>query len=208
MAFAAVLLVFGRGVRWTGDAWELTPASVERVRAAQRYVAENVPGRDRPRVIFTGGWPEASAGARRPPYGAGEGDLMIRAARLAGLDARADLYAETRSRSTLENLLHTVEDRLLAGFVFDGRRPLGLVTHDWHLPRVRFLAGKTLGLRGDALLDIPAGGERHDDRTALLATRVGFLGARRPEVLLRRERRLVGLIRYAERMGYRRRATG
>ncbi|MEU4236126.1 YdcF family protein [Actinoplanes sp. NPDC026619] len=191
---AEVLLVFGRGVRWTGDAWELTAAGAARVRAAMRYVAANAP--HRPRVIFTGGWPEASTGAAPPPPGAREGDLMLRAAIDAGLGAHADLHAETRSRSTLENLLRTVEDQLLEGYAFGAAHPLGLVTHDWHLPRARFLAGKVLGLRGAALLDVPAtGGEHHNDRAALLAARLGLIGARRGRVLLRRERMMVALLR-------------
>ncbi|WP_229074945.1 YdcF family protein [Actinoplanes sp. DH11] len=209
MASAAVLLVFGRGVHRARHGWDLTGESLERVRAAQRYVVEHATGPDRPRVIFTGGWAEAADGAERPPDGEREGDLMLRAAVADGFDARADLHAETRSRSTLENLLHTVQDGLLAGYEFDARHPLGLVTHGWHLPRVRFLAGKVLGLRGPALLDIPArGGEPHDERLVLLAARLGFLGTRRPEVLLRRERRLVTLLRDAGRTGYGRRPVG
>lgn len=174
--------------------WELTPAGAARVRAAVAYVRAHAP--HRPRVIFTGGWPEVSAGAAAPPPGRREGDLMLRAALDAGLDAHADLRAETRSRSTLENFLHTVEDELLQGYEFGAARPLGLVTHQWHLPRVRFLAGKVLGLRGPALLDVPAtGGEVHNDRGALLAARLGFLGARHSGALQRRERLLVGLLR-------------
>jgi uncharacterized SAM-binding protein YcdF (DUF218 family) len=189
---ADVLLVFGRGVRFRGGGWELTPASAARVRAARDHVLANAP--HRPRVIFSGGWPEAGTGAAPPPAGFREGDLMMRAA--AGLEEHADLVAETRSRSTLENFLHTLEDQLLAGYAFRAGHPLGLVTHDWHLPRVRYLAGKVLGLHGAALLDVPAtGGEEHDDRGALLAARLGFLGARRGDVLLRRERRMVALLR-------------
>jgi hypothetical protein len=129
---------------------------------------------------------------------------MLRAAHAAGLHHHAELYAETRSRSTLENLLHTAEDRLISGYGFDPRRPLGLVSHAWHLPRVRFLAGKVLGLRGGALLDVPAaGGEEHDDRVALLAARFGFLGARRAAQLLRRERGMVAAVRLAEQLARR-----
>lgn len=201
MAPARVLLVFGRGIVRTADAWELTPSSVARVDAVVRYVAKQglpAEGRHRARVIFSGGWPEASTGAAAPPVGQREGDLMLRAALAAGLQDHADLYAETRSRSTLENLLHTVEDELLAGQVFGPSYPLGLVSHAWHLPRVRFLAGKVLRLRGRALVDVPAtGGEEAGDQGLLLAARLGFLGARRGAALLRRERRMVALARLA-----------
>ncbi|MEU7907418.1 ElyC/SanA/YdcF family protein [Actinoplanes sp. NPDC049118] len=200
MSAARVLLVFGRGVVRTADAWELTPSSAARVDAVVRYIASHaspvLPDLSRPRVIFSGGWPEASTGAAPPPAGEREGDLMLRAARAAGLHEHADLYAETRSRSTLENLLHTVEDELLAGRAFGPAYPLGLVSHAWHLPRVRFLAGKVLRLRGAALVDVPAtGGEDYGDRGLLLAARLGFLGATRGDALLRRERRMVAVAR-------------
>jgi hypothetical protein len=197
---AAVLLVFGRGVARAGDGYALTPASAARVRAAVEYVAANETAR-RPRVVFTGGWPRASAGAAPPPPGSREGDLMLRAAHAAGLHRHADLYVESRSGSTLENLLYTVEDGLFSGCAFDARRPLGLVSHAWHLPRVRFLAGKVLGLRGSALLDVTAtGGEKHNERVALLAARFGFLGARGSAQLLHRERRMVAVARLAQQV--------
>ena len=197
MTSAQVLLVFGRGVDRTAGGWELTPSSLARVEAVVRY-CETLHGQARPRVIFSGGWPEASTGAAAPPPGAREGDLMLHAARAAGLDDHADLYAETRSRSTLENLLHCVEDELLAGHRFDPSYPLGLVSHAWHLPRIRFLAAKVLGLRGPALVDVPAtGGETDGDRGLLLAARLGFAGARRRAALVRRERRMIALARLA-----------
>lgn len=208
---ARVLLVFGRGVVRTESGFSLTAAGAARVRAATDYVAAFAGG-GRIRVVFTGGWPEASSGAAAPPIGAREGDLMRQAASAAGLDEHADLYAETRSRSTLENLLHTVEDGLLDGFTFDARNPLGLVTHAWHLPRVRFLAHRVLGLTGAALHDVPAhGGEVHDDRGALLVARLGFLGAR-TDRLLHRERGMVAVGHLARRVingrpGYRRRTV-
>ncbi|MEV6634800.1 ElyC/SanA/YdcF family protein [Actinoplanes sp. NPDC051470] len=194
VASAGVLLVFGRGVVRTGDGWALTASGAARVAAAVEYVMEHASAR--PTVVFTGGWPEASEGAAAPPAGAREGDLMLRAALASGLGDRADLHAETRSRSTLENLLHTARDGLLGERPFGPAYPLGLVSHAWHLPRVRFLVGKVLGLRGDALVDVPAvGGEEAGDRGLLLAARLGFLGARRGDTLLRRERRMVALTR-------------
>ncbi len=208
---ATVLLVFGRGVARSGAGWALTPASVARVRAAVDYVTAHADAYGRaaawgamPRIVFSGGWAEACANAERPPAGSREGDLMLAQARAAGLDEVAELYAETRSRSTLENLLHTVEDGLLAGRAFCARQPLGLVTHPWHLPRVRFLAGKVLRLRGPALLDVPSTGgdsapRAPSERAVHLASRVCFLGARDAAGLLRRERRLVASLRGAER---------
>jgi hypothetical protein len=206
---ATVLMVFGRGVVTAGGGHALTPASAARVQAAVEYIAAHeaayaTQGR-RPRIIFSGGWAEACEGADAPPVGCREGDLMLARAHAAGLERHADLCAETRSRSTLENLLHTLEDGLLAGHAFDARHPLGLVSHAWHLPRVRFLAGKVFRLRGAALLDVRAtGGEAAGPwgsaHALHLASRLCFLGARDAPALLRRERRAVATMRRAEQM--------
>lgn len=199
---AAVLLVFGRGVLAAGEHYTLTPASAARVQAAVDYAGTHPGVR---RIVFTGGWAEAAEGAEQPPDGWREGDLMLREARAATLDRYADLRAETRSRSTLENLVHTVTDGLLTGYAFDAGHPLGLVSHADHLPRIRLLAGKVLGLRGPALLDVPAtGGETplpsgRSEHLARIAARIGLLGARDPGALLRRERRMIATLRRAER---------
>ncbi|AGZ44233.1 YdcF family protein [Actinoplanes friuliensis] len=197
MPTASLLLVFGRGLTCADDRFSLTASSSARVRAAAAYArAHAFAGR----IVFTGGWAEACEGAPEPPDGSREGDLMLREAQAAGLDRFAELRAETRSRSTLENLLHTVEDGLLDGHVFTPAQPLGLVTHAWHLPRVRFLAGKVLGLRGPALLGVPVtendqAGARRGERAVHLAARLGLLGTRDADRLLRRERRMVALLR-------------
>ncbi|GAA3213629.1 ElyC/SanA/YdcF family protein [Dactylosporangium siamense] len=203
---ATVLVVFGRGVTTIGERFVLTSASAARVDAAIDYVhthREAFAAAPAPLVVFTGGWAEASRGEPRPPEGCCEGDLMLARARAAGLAAHAELKLECRSRSTLENLLHTAGDGLLAGHAFEPRHPLGLVSHAWHLPRIRFLARKVLRLRGAALLDVPAaGGESasHRERVVHLASRLWFLGVTDPARLLRRERAMVASLR--------RRATG
>jgi DUF218 domain-containing protein len=207
---ATVLLVFGRGVVAAGDRYDLTAGSRARVDAAAGYVLghRDAFGRGGGRIIFSGGWADAGEGAGEPPTGCREGDLMVDAARAAGLDRYADLRAESRSRSTLENLLHTAGDGLLAGYTFTARHPLGIVSHAWHLPRIRFLAGKVLGLRGPQLLDVAVpGGEIptgwRSERVARLAARVWLAGARRSAILIRRERRLVASLRLAERLSRR-----
>jgi hypothetical protein len=195
---ATVLMVFGRGLVRAGNDYTLTPAGTARVRAAVAYVAAHeaaFTGAAQARIVFTGGWPEASEGMAPPPAGAREGDLMLREAYAAGLERHAHLYAETRSRSTLENLLHTAADGLLDGYTFDAAHPLGLVSHAAHLRRIRLLAGKALGLRGPALRDVPAAGPDGSDRLALLTAHIGFLGAGGAAHLLRRERRIVALSR-------------
>ena len=115
---------------------------------------------------------------------------MVAAAREAGVAAGVDLVAETRSRSTLENLLHTVEERLLGERAFTSARPLGIVSHGWHLPRVRYLVGKILRIRGAALLDVPvegSGGRPWSERMLAVGSRLCFLGCADPATLRRRE---------------------
>lgn len=201
---ATVLLVFGRGVaRSGGGAYVLTPGSAARVRAAADYVARHreafrrAAAEGRPaRIVFSGGWAEASMGAAEPPAGSREGDLMLREALAAGLHRYADLHAETRSRSTLENVVHVAAEGLLP----PGSEPLGLVSHAWHLPRIRYLTAKVLGLRGADLVDVPAGGgSDRGERLAYLASRVCLFGVRDPGALVRRERRMVAWLRRAER---------
>ncbi|MBY8870609.1 YdcF family protein [Micromonospora sp. PLK6-60] len=215
---ALVLVVFGRGVHRAGDRYALTPASLARVDAAAAHIAAHEAafrhaarhGRP-PRIVFTGGWSEAGEGAPAPPPGSREADLMWRAARAAGLHRYADLRVENRSRSTLENLVHTAGDGLLAGWQFDAARPLGIVSHAGHLPRIRLLAGRVLGLRGPALLDVPAtGGEPPGaagaERVARLACRLAYLGVGDHAALIRRERAMVAALRRARRWGVVRRA--
>ncbi|MEV4639672.1 ElyC/SanA/YdcF family protein [Actinoplanes sp. NPDC049548] len=204
---ATVLLVFGRGVTRSAGGYVLTPGSGARVAAAAGYVTRHrdaflaAAAEGRPaRIVFSGGWAEASEGAAEPPAGSREGDLMLGAALAAGLDRYADLHAETRSRSTLENVVHVAREGLLP----DGPEPLGLVSHAWHLPRIRYLTAKVLGRRGADLVDVPASGgdddrSRHGERLAYLTSRVCLLGVRDPDALLRRERRMVALLRRAER---------
>lgn len=197
MTAAGALLVLGRGVVRDGPGFALSEASAARVRAAVGYAERHRTAL----VVFSGGWDTGP----RPPVGWREGDLMLAAARAAGL--RSELRAETRSRSTLENLLYTIEERLLGDVPFTAARPLGLVSHRWHLPRVRDLAGKVLGLRGAALLDVPvadadtAGGAK----LLRLGSRLCFAGATSAAALRRRERVVVSMARMSERArGYRR----
>lgn len=189
---AAALLVLGNGVVQGPRGWELTPGSAARAEAAAEFVAAHGAP---PVIVFSGGWAQAREGAGEPPDGCREATLM-RAA--AGLDDQAGVHAECESRSTLENLLNSVVHGPLAGMTFDADRPLAVVTHRWHRPRVHYLAAKVLGLRGPALLDVAA-----EDATVgglfehavRVVSRVWFLGTGDPAALLRRERRLVALMR-------------
>jgi hypothetical protein len=211
-AIATVLVVFGRGVTCDDGVYALTRAGAERVQAAIDYVAAHEEAFIRarrdgrpPRIVFSGGWAEACEGRPAPPEGHREADLMLRHARAAGLDRLAELRTESRSRSTLENLLHTAAAGLLDGHTFSAREPLGIVSHGRHLPRVRYLAAKVLRLRGAALLEIPAAGREpssgdRSERAARYVARLCFLGVRGADALVRRERRLVAALRRAERL--------
>ncbi|WP_349877294.1 YdcF family protein [Micromonospora sp. HUAS YX12] len=91
---------------------------------------------------------------------------------------------------------------LLGAAEFTAQRPLGLVSHPWHLPRVRLLAARVLGLSGPALADVPVTAPDpvpvRRERAARAFSRIGFLGVRTPEASLRRER---ALTRAADRIG-------
>jgi hypothetical protein len=180
---ADTLLVFGRGVTAVDGGWCLTAESLARVEAALAYADGCVS-----RIVFTGGWAPA-VGLSGPPVGHREGDLMLAAARAAGVSLEVDLHVESRSRSTLENVLHTVEDRLLGDGAFTPARPLGIVSHRWHLPRIRYLLGKVLRLRGRALLDVPVTGgpSPWSERMLAVGSRLCFLGSADPVALRRRE---------------------
>jgi uncharacterized SAM-binding protein YcdF (DUF218 family) len=187
---ADTLWVFGRGVTVVDGRYRLTPDSLARVDAALAYARRLTAAR----IVFTGGW-SLGAGSAGPPVGSREGDLMLAAARRAGAPPELDLHAETRSRSTLENVLHTVEEKLLGELAFTPARPLGIVSHGWHLPRIRYLIGKVLRLRGPAVLDIPVvgGGSPWSERMLAVGSRVCFLGSADPATLRRRERLMVAL---------------
>lgn len=181
---AAALLVFGNGL--SGDG--LSAGSLARVRAAVAHPAVE-------RIVLSGGWEQARSGAPEPPEGCREGDLMRQVALDAGVDERL-LRLECRSRSTLENLLNVAADGLLDGLALGPSRPLGLVTHAWHLPRARFLARKVLGLPGRALVDVPVPGVSPLIEYGIrAASRVWFFGVRDPAALLRREQRMVTMLR-------------
>ncbi len=193
MERAAALLVFGRGLTVEAGRYALTPAAAARVRAAADYVTAHPATDGRPpiRVVFSGGWADASEGAAPPPPGCREGDLMLAEAHRLGL--RGDLHAESESRSTLENVLHT--RALLQGYA-----PLGLVAQRDHLPRIRYLVRKVTGLCRDSLVDVPAPGPDGTAGTVPepllnLLVRASFLGIRDPDALLRRERLVVRVLR-------------
>ncbi|MGI5239623.1 ElyC/SanA/YdcF family protein [Dactylosporangium sp. CA-139066] len=203
MATATTLLVLGRGVVPVAGRYELSPGSAARVRAAVEYARRHWGDAPGAVAVFAGGWAGAAEGAPAPPERYREGALMLAAARAAGLAGLAELRAETRSRSTLENLLHVAEQRLLGDGPYTAARPLGIVSHAWHLPRVRDLAGKVLALRGAALLDVPVAGDGPEGPRGWALLRLGsrlcFAGATSPPALRRRERLVVAAARAARR---------
>jgi hypothetical protein len=98
---------------------------------------------------------------------------------------------------------------MFVGHTFHAGQRLGIVSHAWHLPRIRFLAEDPLGLHGTHLLDVPAMGSDEaarwpSERAIHVASRLFFLGARDPAGLLRRERRIVASMRRAEWLARRR----
>jgi hypothetical protein len=213
---AGAVIVFGRGALWRDGRYELTSASRERVAAMIDYAhAHAAGGRGPGRVVLSGGWSGASNGATAPPEGSREADLMLAYARQEMTRTRfpdgvIELHTESESTSTLEGLLYTVAGGHLDGWDFTPRRPLGVVGHREHLPRISFLARKVLRLPAGAIQPIVAAG--HDTRlgpvpepVAHLAARACLLGAGTASAMHRRERRIVEAVRLIERLTGRRR---
>mgnify|MGYP002620478006 FL=1 len=127
---------------------------------------------------------------------------MLAAARpfVDGIDCRV----ETRSRSTLENVVFSFNGPL-RDFTFNRWNPIGIVSGRQHLERIRYLIKKVTGLPNDAIVGIGAreGGTWRDSATEYvirLISRIVYAGVSDPRVLLRRERILVRLTRRAERL--------
>lgn len=210
------IIVFGRGHE-PGRVDRLSRASLVRVERLREYVAEHAAAFEaRPAtVVFSGGWAGAAgAVTERPADELREGSLMAAAARDlhvggAPLTRFARIEAETESASTLENAIqvqagHFFDGPGLDGMAFDANRPLGLVAHAGHVERAAYFCRKVFGLDRAALLPIVAvGGDQLSaglpEPLMNLVTRAAFVGARRPEALLRRERALIHLARTLRR---------
>jgi DUF218 domain len=203
-ALATRIIVFGRGLVAEGTGFRLTRQSSERAEALVAYVRQNTAAFAvrRGRIVFSGGWAGAAEGFGRPPRQYREGSLMraqamaadIGGASLAGY---AEVYTEIESDSTLENVLRVKEDGYFDGASFTARRPLGLVAHQEHLPRINYLVRKAFDVPSDAIVNIAAArgpdtyGGGLPESVLLPITRIAFLGARDHSSLRRRHRMLV-----------------
>ncbi|SCL25656.1 hypothetical protein GA0074694_4285 [Micromonospora inyonensis] len=207
---ATVLVVFGRGVRCEQGRYLLTAASIARVEAAVGYVTTHTSSyrwsarQDQPpRVVFTGGWAEACDRAEPPPAGSREADLMVRHARLAGLDG-----TPTCGRSPVPAARSRTSYRLpRTGYYpttsWMPRIPWASCRMSGTCHGIRLLAARVPGLRGAALLDVPAfGGEPErggSERLLRVAARLTLMGARTSADLLRREEQAITRLRRVER---------
>jgi DUF218 domain len=194
------IIVFGRGHE-PGRVDRLSVAGLARVGRVAEYVAAHAGSfaEQRARIVFSGGWAQAAGAVRQaPPVELREGNLMAAAARELTVHGRplaeyADLYVESSSASTLENVLLVQDAGFFADAAHDELNPLGLVAHAGHVERAAYYCRKVFGLRQSALLLILAVGD--DQLSAGLpepvmnaATRLACLGARSPQALRRRER--------------------
>ena len=202
-AVATRIIVFGRGLAADGDGFRLTRQSSERVEAAVTYVRQNTAAfaAQRGRIVFSGGWAGAAEGFRRPPPRYREGSLMLAQAMAAGIGGAsladyADTDAEIESDSTLENVLRIKEDGYFGGAPFTARDPLGLASHEEHLPRINYLVRKAFGLPRDATVNIAVPGPENygsglPESVLLPITRAAFFGVRGHSSLRSRHRMLV-----------------
>jgi hypothetical protein len=200
---ATRIIVFGRGLVAEGTGFRLTAQSSQRAETLVTYVRQNTAAfaAQRGRIVFSGGWAGASEGFSRTPPQYREGSLMLAqamAADIGGSDLAdyADSHAEIESDSTLENVLRIKEDGYFGAASFTARDPLGLVSHEEHLPRINYLVRKAFGLSGDATVNIAVPGPENygsglPESVLLPITRVAFLGARGHGSLRGRHRMLV-----------------
>jgi len=200
---ATRIIVFGRGLAADGAGFRLTRQSSERVEAAVAYVRQNAAAfaAQRGRIVFSGGWAVAAEGFSRPPPQYREGSLMLAQAMAADIGGSsladyADSYAEIESDSTLENVLRIKEDGYFGGAPFTARDPLGLASHEEHLPRINYLVRKAFGLSRDATVNIAVPGPENygsglPESVLLPITRAAFFGVRGHGSLRSRHRMLV-----------------
>jgi len=206
-AVATNIIVFGRGLSRDGAGYQLTHASAARVEALLAYVDQNRDsfGGRRGNVVFSGGWAGAGQDLERPLERFREGALMLDLAKAADTAGRrlaryAELYSETESDSTLENVLRIKEAKYFQNIVFSAGDPLGLVAHKKHLKRIDYLTRKVFKLPRHAVVHIVASGvdktsSRIPESFILLVTRLTFMGADDVNVLRRRQRILIALNR-------------
>lgn len=193
---ATDLIVFGRGLERTDDAYQLTEAARLRVQTAMAYLRTHaqVFQERHGRIVFSGGWAGAAEGLAPPPAAFREGTLMLRLAQsLAGPQDGAELLAETESDSTLENALWVHELGFFDGVEFGPERPLGLVAHEGHLQRAEYFTRKVFGLPRGHLRLIRVEGPDHcahglSERRTLTVSRIACFGARTPASLRARHR--------------------
>jgi hypothetical protein len=204
------IVVFGRGTEAGSDAGteagnvELSGASRRRVDAALAYLSANrasyaaTPAT----VVFSGGWGPAAAGASEPPLAQREAVLMRDYAVWTAGDSLELFVSElqTESISTLDDVIRIRRLFIETDAHFSRESPLGLVAQRGHLHRIVYLSRWILRLRRSAMVLIKAPGP--DRRSAglpewliTLIYRVMFLGDPSEELLLKREARLVKLIR-------------
>lgn len=202
---AVNIIVFGRGLVQNDTAYQLTRSSAERVDALLAYVNqhENIFIRRHGRVAFSGGWPGAGQSLEKPPESFREGVLMLKRANAANISGNslaryAEIFSESESDSTLENVLRIKEAGYFNDISFSADNPLGLVAHKAHLKRIEHLACKVFGLPRHAVMRIVSPGA---DRASsgipedliLQVTRITFAGASDADALRRRQRILVAL---------------
>jgi hypothetical protein len=175
---ASQLLVFGRGVTAKG----LGPLSVARALAAREYCKQFPGAVDL--AVFSGN------GAVTDTQGLTEADEMVKEAQLpTGVAVETTPEAET----TFANFMDSIR-------YFDPDRPIGLLAHRAHMPRIEWTAGKlSLGL---TFVEIAAedfgakpesrSSEREEARLLRLS-KVLYFGAEGYDAVARRERQVAGI---------------
>jgi len=192
------VLTLGGGLgRDANGAVRLTRRSRQRVRRTIRYYRAN-----RRRfatdpdawILCSGGYPGLSEGWPAPPEGLREATLMRDALIRAGVPAEL-IRTEDGSWSTVSNLANCIALGLITPGSFTAGRPLGIVTHPYHMRRAIRLAA-LCGLT--AVQPIPT--KQRDGYVRETAIRaLTTFGVRNLAAAERRERLLAGVRRLVRR---------
>lgn len=138
------LLILGGGLarNATSGAVQLSRISTQRAGRTMRYYRANerVFAADPDAwILCSGGYPGLSQGWSPPPAETREAGLIGAWLVRAGVPAEL-IRTETDSWSTVSNLANCLASGLIAPGLFTAERPLGIVTHPYHMRRAIRLA--------------------------------------------------------------------
>lgn len=190
---ATRVLTLGGGLGRKADGTvRLTRLSVQRAMRTIRYYRDNeraFAADPDAWILCSGGYPGLSQGWLPPPEETREAALIRNRLLRAGVPAEL-IRTESDSWSTVTNLANCLAGGLIAPGWFTAERPLGIVTHPYHMRRaIRLAAICGIG----AVRPIPT--TQRDDRVREALVRTLTTYGVRDLVAAQRRERLLGALR-------------